>query len=110
MATKTSKIEQEVIASNQWDRYVRARDNGHAQYIDLAKRCDAYYRGDQWQEEDISALEAEGRPALTINTILPTVNTDGYITAEVTPEISSIYEFIAGVYPRVKKRISTITI
>lgn len=75
MATKTSKIEQEVIASNQWDRYVRARDNGHAQYIDLAKRCDAYYRGDQWQEEDISALEAEGRPALTINTILPTVNT-----------------------------------
>ncbi len=42
--------------------------------------------------------------------ILPTVNTDGYITAEVTPEISSIYEFIAGVYPRVKKRISTTTV
>lgn len=42
--------------------------------------------------------------------ILPTVNTDGYITAEVTPEISSIYEFISGIYPRVKKRVSTTTV
>ncbi len=42
--------------------------------------------------------------------ILPTVNTDGYITAQVTPEISSIYEFIAGIYPRVKKRVSTTTV
>jgi len=67
--------EQQEIASKQWDRYVRARDNGHLEYIELAKKCDAYYRGDQWDESDVAQLDAEGRPALTINTILPTVNT-----------------------------------
>ena len=75
---KTSRLtpaEQQDIASRQWDRYVRARDNGHLEYIELAKKCDAYYRGEQWDEADVAALEAEGRPALTINTILPTVNT-----------------------------------
>lgn len=75
---KTSRLtpaEQQDIASKQWDRYVRARDNGHLEYIELAKKCDAYYRGEQWDEADIAALEEEGRPALTINTILPTVNT-----------------------------------
>ena len=36
-------------------------------------RC--FYRGDQWDESDVAALDAEGRPALTINTVLPTVNT-----------------------------------
>ncbi len=63
------------IARNQWDRYVRARDNGHLEYIDIAKRCDSFYRGEQWDEADIAHLDNEGRPALTINTILPTVNT-----------------------------------
>ena len=67
--------EEEVITRTQWDRYVRARDNGHLDYVDLAKKCDAYYQGEQWDSTDIAALDAEGRPALTINTILPTINT-----------------------------------
>jgi len=71
-----SKYDDEsVTASNQWDRYIRARDNGHLDYIEMAKKCDSYYRGEQWDEADIAALDAEGRPALTINTILPTINT-----------------------------------
>jgi hypothetical protein len=41
----------------------------------MAQRCDDYYRGEQWDQEDEALLEAAGRPALTINTILPTVNT-----------------------------------
>jgi len=72
---KLSPAKEQEIASNQWDRYVRARDNGHLDYIDMAKKCDAFYRGDQWDEYDVDALEAEGRPALTINTVLPTINT-----------------------------------
>lgn len=74
-ATRLTPAEQQEVASRQWDRYVRARDNGHLEFIELAKKCDAYYRGEQWDEADVAALEAEGRPALTINTILPTVNT-----------------------------------
>jgi type IV pilus assembly protein PilQ len=44
--------------------------------------------------------------------ILPTVNSDGYITTKVTPEVSSIYEFIGPDrnIPWVKKRTSTTTI
>ncbi len=72
---KISAQDEETISSHQWDRYVRARDNGHVDYIDLAKKCDAFYQGEQWDSADITALDAEGRPALTINTILPTVNT-----------------------------------
>jgi hypothetical protein len=41
----------------------------------MAKRCDDYYQGEQWDGDDEAALESEGRPALTINTILPTINT-----------------------------------
>ena len=67
--------EEDVISRTQWDRYTRARDNGHVEYIDLAKKCDAFYQGEQWDAEDVAMLDAEGRPALTINTILPTINT-----------------------------------
>ena len=67
--------EEDKLAHEQWDRYTRARDNGHIDYVDLAKKCDAYYQGEQWDAEDVAMLDSEGRPALTINTVLPTVNT-----------------------------------
>jgi hypothetical protein len=72
---KLTPEEEQAKASYQWDRYTRARDHGHEEYIYMAKKCDDYYRGEQWHQEDIDALEAEGRPALTINTVLPTINT-----------------------------------
>jgi len=79
MAYKKSKkldpAKEEEITRTQWARYERARDNGHLDYVDMALRCDEYYQGDQWDPDDAAMLEAEGRPALTINTILPTVNT-----------------------------------
>ena len=75
---KTKKMDpakEEEITRTQWARYERARDNGHLDYVDMALKCDEYYQGDQWDEDDAAALENEGRPALTINTILPTINT-----------------------------------
>jgi len=81
MAYKNKKIkknkteaEELALAKSQWDAYTRARDNGHEDYIDMAKKCDMYYRGDQWDEFDMQELDDQGRPALTINTILPTIN------------------------------------
>ena len=38
---KLSKAEQHELAKKQWGCYVRARDNGHTDYIDIAKQCDA---------------------------------------------------------------------
>jgi type II secretory pathway component GspD/PulD (secretin) len=44
--------------------------------------------------------------------IIPTVNSDGYITTSVTPEVSSIYDMIGPDrnIPHVKKRVSNTTI
>lgn len=79
MAYKKSKkidpLEETKIVDNNWARYTRARDAGHTDYIKTAIKCDRYYRGEQWEQTDIDALDSEGRPHLTINTILSTVNT-----------------------------------
>ena len=72
---KLNPAQEEVLTRTQWERYERARDHGHLEYVWMAQKCDEYYRGEQWDEQDEARLEAEGRPALTINTILPTVNT-----------------------------------
>lgn len=62
------------LAMKQWVRYAWARDNGHAQYVQKAEKCDAFFRGDQWDRADKAALEAVRRPALTINKIISTVS------------------------------------
>lgn len=74
MATekKLSAAEEDRIAANQWERYVRARDNGHTDYMEIAQKCDEFYVGRQWDSQDVDALG--DRPHLTINEILPTVN------------------------------------
>jgi len=72
---KLDAAEEMNIARRQWESYTRARDHGHTDYIEIAKQCDAFYRGEQWDEADIATLDDQGRPALTINTILPTINT-----------------------------------
>ena len=73
MAEKNSS-EQRVIAEDNWQRYVRARDMKHRKYVARAKRNDQMYLGEQWLESDRKALESQGRPALTMNLILGTVN------------------------------------
>ena len=62
-------------ALQNWEAYIRSRDNGHTDYAKIARRCDDFYVGEQWDAADKKTLEEEGRPALTINKILPTVNT-----------------------------------
>lgn len=64
----------EQLALQEWDKYRRAKDLGHTDYIERAHKCDRFYRGDQWDEQDKKKLSDQGRPALTINQILPTIN------------------------------------
>ena len=66
---KLNKAEEAMLAKKQFACYSRARDNGHEDYVEIAKQCDAYYRGVQWDPEDIQLLDDQGRPALTINTL-----------------------------------------
>lgn len=63
------------LATKVWTRYSWARDNGHAKYIEKADKCDAFFRGDQWDRADKARLDLVRRPALTINKIISTVST-----------------------------------
>ena len=62
------------VAEANWVAYQRARDAGHDSWLEVAKKCDDFYLGEQWDDKDRSKLEAEGRPVLTINEILKVVN------------------------------------
>ncbi|WP_087746300.1 MULTISPECIES: portal protein [unclassified Acidovorax] len=62
------------LATKQWTRFCWCRDNGHAQFVQKAEKCDAFFRGDQWDRADKARLEAVRRPALTINKILSTIS------------------------------------
>lgn len=42
--------------------------------------------------------------------ITPTINTDGFITVRVNPEVSSVIELILGLYPRKKVRTANTTV
>ncbi len=57
-----------------WQRYARARDDGHVKYIEKADRCEKFFAGEQWEPSDRARLEATRRPVLTINKILSTVS------------------------------------
>lgn len=62
------------LASANYNAYLRLRDAGHSEWVERAQKQSDFYLGDQWSEADAKALEEEGRPALTVNAILSTVN------------------------------------
>lgn len=63
-----------VIARQNWERFNTAERAGHRDYVRLAKKCNEFYEGEQWDAADKAKLEKEGRPALTLNMVLSTVN------------------------------------
>lgn len=58
----------------QWSAYTRARDAGHLDWVEEARKFDDFYYGEQWEKEVKQTLESQKRPAQTINLILSTVN------------------------------------
>lgn len=65
---------EETIAREQYDLFKRAYDNGHVGWLREALKFDDFYVGNQWEEAVRRQLEAEGRPAVTVNMILSTIN------------------------------------
>jgi hypothetical protein len=65
----------ESLANEQWQRYVYARDRSHLEFIQKADKCDRFFAGQQWRQEDLDSLILQRRPALTINKILSTIGT-----------------------------------
>lgn len=75
MARRNQTYSEKTTSNENWSCYVRARDSGHTEYLRDAERYNEFYAGDQWDDQDVQKLENEGRPHLTINQILPTINT-----------------------------------
>lgn len=61
-------------AQEQYALFQTAKEN-HAEYVTRAKKLDDFYLGDQWDPKDKAKLDAQGRPALTINQCMPIINT-----------------------------------
>lgn len=65
------------VADAVWTRYQWLRDHGHLEFVTTASKCDEFFRGKQWADEDLAYLQSPevNRPALTINKIISTVST-----------------------------------
>src|SRR5210317_766608 len=61
-------------ARDNWYRYQYMRDAGHSEFVHKSQKCEAFVAGQQWDESDLAALRSSGRPALTINKLLSTVD------------------------------------
>jgi hypothetical protein len=61
-------------ALHQWMRYQFVRDNGHADFVKKADKCNNFFIGQQWDPNDMALLQAQRRPALTINKIISTIS------------------------------------
>jgi len=62
------------LSQDQWERYTYARDSGHLEFIQKAKKCNAYFIGNQWEEGVLALLRSQQRPAITVNKILGTLS------------------------------------
>lgn len=61
------------LSLQNWMRYQFVRDQGHADFVKKADKCNNYFMGIQWDPNDIALLQAQRRPALTINKIISTI-------------------------------------
>jgi len=73
-SAKTQSVTEDDIVKKQWLAYTRARDAGHLDWVEEARKYDEYYFGKQWEDDVRSTLNAQKRPAHTINLVLSTVN------------------------------------
>jgi hypothetical protein len=71
----SSPVEQKALALRVWESFVRARDSGHLEFANQAEINSDFVFNKQWSDADKNKLDEQGRPALTINLILPLITT-----------------------------------
>lgn len=74
LAQFLQSAEDDAIVEQQWSSYTRARDAGHLDYVEEARKFDDFYYGDQWEDTVKTTLDAQKRPYHTVNLVLSTVN------------------------------------
>ncbi len=76
------------LAREQWARYVHCRDTGHRHFVEKANRCEDFFAGVHWDPAIKAELDAQRRPALTINKVLNTLSSIFGEQIETRAEIS----------------------
>jgi hypothetical protein len=61
------------ISRETYEIYRFYRDNGHDDVLDRMETAQLFYACDQWTQDEISKLKAQGRPHLTMNEIFRTM-------------------------------------
>lgn len=62
------------ITNDVWLRYQYLRDSGHSDFVKKALKCEEFFCGLQWSDDDLTRLRNQRRPALTINKIISTIS------------------------------------
>lgn len=74
MSRSKKSTDPKMIARDNQTRFEEANSTKHKEFIKRAVRNNRFYAGEQWDKADKARLDREGRPALTLNMILSTVN------------------------------------
>jgi hypothetical protein len=91
---------------HQWMRYQFVRDNGHADFVKKADKCNNFFIGQQWDPNDMALLQAQRRPALTINKIISTI---GNVLGEQIHNRSDIsYQPRSGASPQLAETLTKV--
>lgn len=74
--TKPYKAGTDDQARENWHRYLYAKDRGHLEYMEQARKCEGMYLGggEQWSAADKAVLSAQKRPFYEFNEIMPSIN------------------------------------
>lgn len=74
MASAKKINKDSLLGQRNREQFDEAYSHGHRLYVEKEKRNSDFYRGEQWDPRDRKRLENEGRPCLTLNLVLSTVN------------------------------------
>lgn len=88
-SAKNGDASRKLAARGNWARFSEADRSGHRDFVKRANMANAFYAGDQWEKSDKEKLDSEGRPALTLNMILSTIN--GMIGEQLERKIEGVF-------------------
>ncbi len=82
------------LARDIWSKYENAIARGHLDYCRQAKKCESFYLGEQWSQEDIEYLNSQGRPLYAFNEIKQSI--DHMISYQINNRMEPVFKPAGG--------------
>lgn len=71
---QANQADDSTLCARNWERYNYGIRKGHSDYCREAKENEQFYLGRQWSDAALNEMQRLRKPALTINQILPKIN------------------------------------